>query len=475
MMNSIKNQKDYKYKKYFRNLSYSLKNLNNSFLYFNPDIYKKDLEKNKGKSNYGFFKNSFKKSFLLDNKNKIKNSQICFISHYVGNKISDKDLDFYYGNLFKNSKFKKSYFLILINHTNESLNEIKKKFNNSKISRVYINNSFNLFLDIRIVLKIIFEYLSFQIYKILNLDKYLKSIKIKQKFSFNYFFRSRFTYKISKRIIDILNISKNLNNLVITLEGHAFEKIIFNYCKERKIKSIGYYFSVIREYKNSIYYNYLKNYEPDMILTSGYIAQKDLKNNLPKKKILVLGGNKKFPKNSNLNISKNNKKKITVLVCPEGIYSETIKLFELINNKTLINNKFQFLFRVHPVLKDSDFFKRKLINSNIKFSNHNDIKEDFKKSDIILYSGSSVCVPAVMSGIIPLNYRVSNNEFSRDPLYKVNKFVVQNKNELKSKIILLTRPKKSLSIKHNMYKLMDYCDLYFTKLNHKVLNKALNN
>ena len=46
------------------------------------------------------------KSLLFDDKNKIKKSKICFISHYVGNKVSDKELDFYYGDLFKNSKFK---------------------------------------------------------------------------------------------------------------------------------------------------------------------------------------------------------------------------------------------------------------------------------------------------------------------------------------------------------------------------------
>ena len=262
--------------------------------------------------------------------------------------------------------------------------------------------------------------------------------------------------------------------MIITLEGHAFEKIIFNYCKERKIKSIGYFFSVIREYKNSIYYSYLKNYDPDVILTSGHISQKHLKNNLPKKNILVLGGNKKFSKNSNLNISKNNKKKIAVLVCPEGLFSETLKLFELINNKNLINDKLNFLFRVHPVLNKSIDFKNKLINKNIKFSSQKDIESDFKKSDVILYSGSSVCVQAVMQGIIPIYYRSPSCEFSRDPLYEVNRFTIKNKIELELKLNSLLKNKSTLSFKHKMYNLEKYCGLYFTKFNHNVLFKVLN-
>ena len=82
MMNSFKNQKNYKYKKYFRNLSYTLKNLNNNFLYYNPDIYKKDLEKDKIKFNYGFFKNPFKKVCYSMTKIKLKNLKFV-LSHIM--------------------------------------------------------------------------------------------------------------------------------------------------------------------------------------------------------------------------------------------------------------------------------------------------------------------------------------------------------------------------------------------------------
>ena len=67
-----------------------------------------------------------------------------------------------------------------------------------------------------------------------------------------------------------------------------------------------------------------------------------------------------------------------------------------------------------------------------------------------------------------------NSEFSRDPLYQVNKFVIKNKDELKSKLISLIKNKKNVSLKYNMYKLKKYSDLYFTKINHNVLNKKLN-
>ena len=163
-----------------------------------------------------------------------------------------------------------------------------------------------------------------------------------------------------------------------------------------------------------------------------------------------------------------------MLVCPEGLFSETLKLFELINNKNLINDKLNFLFRVHPVLNKSIDFKNKLINKNIKFSSQKDIESDFKKSDVILYSGSSVCVQAVMQGIIPIYYRSPSCEFSRDPLYEVNRFTIKNKIELELKLNSLLKNKSTLSFKHKMYNLEKYCGLYFTKFNHNVLFKVLN-
>ena len=102
-------KKNLKYQKYFTKLNRSLRKLNNQFLYYIPDLYKKDLRKDKipiNKVKFSFFKSLFRQNYLLEDFQKIKRAKMCFISHYVGNKIEDKDYDFYYGNLFKNFKTK---------------------------------------------------------------------------------------------------------------------------------------------------------------------------------------------------------------------------------------------------------------------------------------------------------------------------------------------------------------------------------
>ena len=106
-------------KSYFNFLSLILKKFNLDFLYLIPDVYKnnqRDDYKNNRFQN--LLKNIFifRKDYLIQDKKSYLNSKIIFLSHYVGNVYTDKDLDFYYGKLFKYLKKKKiNFFLILIN------------------------------------------------------------------------------------------------------------------------------------------------------------------------------------------------------------------------------------------------------------------------------------------------------------------------------------------------------------------------
>jgi len=470
------NKNNLKFRNYFIKINQVLEKYNNKFLYYIPNLYKQDLRWNKTPLKItNFLKSMFAQSYLYDNFDKIKKAKICFITHYVGNNIVDKDDDFYYGSLFKNFKLKIPFYVLLINHTDESLIDIKKKFKNSKINRVYLNSNFNLLAYFIVTFKITKEYLYFLVRNFINRKKikYLDNIKIN--FNYNFFLNSRFTLKISNQIIKILAKSTNLNYLMITFEGHAFEKIIFNYCKTQNIKSFGYFFSIMRQYKNFIYYNLAKDYQPDVVLTSGDAAKKYFKLNTHYKKIETLGCDRDLSKKKRFNILKNKRnRKLTILVCPEGIFSETIEMFNLINNKTLNDNNFQFIFRTHPVINIGNDLQKNLINENIIFSKESDIKKDFEKSDIILYAGSSVCIQAAMLGVVPVNYRNKNSSFSLDPLHEVNNFVVYNNINLKLKINSIFRNRFNKKFNNQIFLIKKYSSSYFKKINQDVLTKYIN-
>ena len=162
LKNIILEKMSYKNKLYFKNIRSILKKFNLDFLYFFPEIYKNkpriDAKKNKFEKIYKNFL-SFEKNYLIQNKKLYSNSEIIFVSHYVGNTFKDKDLDFYFGNLFKYLKEKKFKFsVILINHTEKSLKTISKEFYKSNISRAFINGYSNPLKDSLNILKIIRYY-----------------------------------------------------------------------------------------------------------------------------------------------------------------------------------------------------------------------------------------------------------------------------------------------------------------------------
>lgn len=460
---------------YFKRLRKILLKINNKFLFYIPDLYKRDFRKDKIPSieiKQRFIQKLFSKNYLYEDLGKVKKAKICFISHYIGHKEKDKDYDFYYGDLFK--KLKIPFYILIINHTNESLKEIKKNYSKSKITRVYLDSNFSFISDILIMFKIISEFIFFSVNKMINFNQLKFFNKDYFSFNFKFFFNSRFTYKISNQIIKVLNNSSNLNYLMTTYEGHAFEKIIFKYCKKNNIKSYGYFFSVIREYKNSIYHKFIKNYEPDKIFTSGNVSKNDLILNSNHKNIETLGNDKKLYKKKKFRILSKKNKDLTILVCPEGLFTETRQLLNLINDKTLQGENFKFIFRIHPIFKSSNILKNVKINKNIIFSKEKNIEDDFKKSDIILYSGSSVCIHATMQGLAPLNYRNKDYTFSLDPLYRINNFITYDSIDLKLNIHQILKKRFSIKYNQELESIRKYCFDYFKKIDYKILLQSMN-
>ena len=462
------------YKKYFTDLVKFLDLINFPFLYYLPSLFKRDFrnESIPSTKNYDFFLFRNLNKDILINEKKTLDTEVCFISHYVGiaNNIN-QDYDFYYGRLLQEFKKKKIKFsVILINHTEETLEEVSRKFAKSQINRIIVNNKYNIIKDLKILVYIFYKFI---VFKFLNIHK-PKKLKNLYNFYSLYlkdFFSSRNTIKLTDNIKFILNKMKSVKNLIITYEGHAFENIIFEYANEKKIKSFGYFFSVIREFKNSIFYNLRKSYRPSTIFTSGTIVSKYLKKNIKfnSKNIFTLGSDKHFIKK--IKIRKNYKKrKLKVLVCPEGLYSETIDMLELIKKSLTKENSVDYLFRMHPVI-DKNIIKKKFNNKKIKFSKNKNILNDLNQCDVILYSGSSVSIQAINQGLVPIYYHKNKDLFSIDPIFQINELIVKNEMELNKLLSLILKNNKSIYKKK--LKVQKYCKDYFTELHSENLVKKL--
>ena len=463
------------YKKYFINLIKFLNSINFPFLYYIPSLFKRDLRKEfipeKQNFNFSLLRN-FNNDIYINKKNKIFETEVCFISHYVGIiKKKNLDYDFYYGNLFKELKKKKIKFsVILINHSKETVEQVYRKFNKSQINRIIINNKFYIIKDLKILIYIFYKFICFKFLNIHN-PKKLKNLSNFYNVGLKDFVSSRGTVKLTDNIKFILNKMESLKNLIITYEGHAFENIIFKYTSNKNIKSFGYFFSVIREFKNSIFYNLEKSYRPNVILTSGKIISKYLKKNIKfnNENIFTLGSNKYSNKKFEL-IEKSKKKKLKILVCPEGLYSENISMLELIKENASKVNNIEYLFRIHPVI-DETIIKEKLNNKKIKFSKNKNILKDLNQCDVIIYSGSSVSIQAINQGLIPIYYHKDKDLFSIDPVFQINELRVANEMELNKLLNLILKNNKSIYKKK--LKIKKYCKDYFTRLHSENLIKKL--
>ena len=134
----------------------------------------------------------------------------------------------------------------------------------------------------------------------------------------------------------------------------------------------------------SIFQSLNENYQPDKILCSNYPSYKILKKKTlkGKDKISLIGN---LNLQSNLIIkSKENKK--FILVAPEGIETENIKLFKFSLKCAKQNPQIKFLWRVHPVINFKTILnllkiKENKLPKNIVVSK-SDINRDFRKVNL---------------------------------------------------------------------------------------------
>ena len=271
----------------------------------------------------------------------------------------------------------------------------------------------------------------------------------------------------------VLGYNNNkLKFLLITFEGHAYEKLIFRKFYEKNVKTIGYYFSILRKQPNNIFYLNDKRYCPKEIFVSGKILKKYFRQNYHDKKIKIkiLGSNKniklkKFHANTLV------KKKYTCLVAAEGIYSENYILLQFVMDNLDYIRDVEFVVRFHPVVdknKILDFFKGHKNYKKITFSQTNNILDDFKKSDFILYRGSSVCIEAALNAVIPiyLNDGIENI----DPIFQTNKLQTNDYKNFNDIIKKFQNKKKTITNLRYLSNLQLYCKDYYSKFPSKKLN-----
>ena len=415
------------------------------------------------------------KDYLLDSsefygdkifkKKETKQIKCLFLSHLINEThLKNKD-DFYYGALPRYLE-KKNYhsLLILRNLTNQNSNLIYEKNKKFLKNKILLSKSVNFIKELKLILIIFKTYIS--LIKLKKIDKDVKKFFIDK----NLLKFAGSTYNNLKLLMQVEYIVKKYqpNYFFLTYEGHAWEKLIINQIKKKfpNIKLCAYQFSIVTKYSSSIYLDIGKEFNPDFILTSGnYTKKKFIKKNKRDTICLNIGSNKFIKK------IKSNKNSKNILILPEGFNSETINMMRFTIAAAIRFKDKKFVFRFHPMINKSQFFKIHLLDNlkipkNLIISN-NLFDEDLKNSKYVIYRGSAAAIQALASSKIVIYLKFSN-EINIDPLYMLNnKFSVKKTYELNK----IFKDKKIM--KKNILN-TKFTSEYFDKPNFNSLIKLLN-
>lgn len=380
------------------------------------------------------YKIIFINSKIYKNINISKNKKNCFI---LTNAItSNLNKDFYFGNIDKYLEQKKiSCIKIFKNFTNEK-ESIVWKNTEIKKNKIILPKSINLKKEIIFLYLAIKEYIRIK-FLIIN-----KKIKIDKEFyylvSLNNFFSIIPTLRICYQMMNLIKLYSP-KFVIITFEGHAWERALINSIKnyDKKIIIIAYQFSVLTKSHHSIFCNFNKAYTPHVIANSGKITKKLFKEkfiNKHKVKNIVLGSCK-----YNKFYYRLKKNKLRILICPENLPNQILSMLNLAINLSLYYKKINFIFRFHPGL-DQITIRNYLKQINKKPKNFsvssNSLSVDLKNSSHILYKSTATVLEALNYNVIPIFFNQNKHDINENPLFfNKNIYYILNNVEDLQKII----------------------------------------
>ncbi len=324
---------------------------------------------------------------------------------YKFNKYYNFKNDSYFSKIYEiYKKNKKNFYVLAINHQkgffiknlqNTNLSELNKL--NSFFEETYYYITLNYYF---------FKYFLF-IFKVNTFfEKKLYLLFAINFISGNTFDNIRYYFQIKHHIRQ-----KNIKSVVSIFEGHALERLIFKAAKSanKNIKTIAYNHSFITRKHNSVFLDLGINNKIDHIVFTNQISKNIFQNKIKfkyKPKLFCISKNISKSPNKSKTLSKS---KNTCLIAPEGLDSETLKLFQFSIEYLKKYKDIYFIWRFHPIYynREINFLEKKIpdfldYKKNILISKK-ELNFDFKRSKYILYRGSSVVVDAIKNNLVPIN------------------------------------------------------------------------
>jgi hypothetical protein len=262
------------------------------------------------------------------------------------------------------------------------------------------------------------------------------------------------------------------NCMLTTFEGHAWERLAFMmaHTVSPQIKCFGYQHSATFRLQHSMSRPLGNMADPDLILTAGSVAARQLSGSWGAEKILMIGSPKaNVPRGGDENQSRAGNK---CLVLPEGIESEAILLAAFCFKCCVAMPDLIFVLRFHPafnyqaLLKVAPQFSR--LPPNLEISACTTLESDSSSATWAIYRGSTAIIGAIEGGVIPI-YLASDEEMTIDPLFSLG----GGRRIIKGVDDLIQITKAGLNHPCGSEEMIAHCKEIFSPLNIEILIDAL--
>jgi hypothetical protein len=358
-----------------------------------------------------------------------------FVSHLLNESQAGNAEDFYFAGLANELVARgHSAVIALINHTGKDAKPLAARWNGSPVPRVILSGSLRLLEEVNLHRRLQNE--SLRLGKLAQIEGSGLRRRVIARASEEALSGGALTVLRMASQIGALAAILQPKTIVITYEGHAWERVAFASARSRhpSVRCIGYQHAALFKLQHAIRRNLSPQYNPDHILTAGEITQAQLSRapGLREIPVTVLGSNR----GSIGSLEKGQTaagtqgriwgKAPACLVIPEGIASECDTLFNFALVCAQLLPQIRFIWRLHPILSFESLVSKnkkfRQLPANVEMSRM-PINQDLERCRWALYRGTTAVMQAVLSGLRPIYLKLAD-ELSIDPLHELNTFRV---------------------------------------------------
>lgn len=395
-----------------------------------------------------------------------------FVSHILNESQAGLNEDFYFGSVpISLAKDGKSVVIVLLNHSSVSARILSRKWVGSIVPRVILTSKITLGKGLQTywqMLDTFFEIIKFSRKESDRFTKCLAAQAAVEALSAGTFANMRLEWQIASIVKEYKPF-----NIIVTYEGHAYERMVF-YGAQRAnphILCIGYQHSALFRLQHSFRRLLNKQFNCKTLFTSSlFVKQRLLEDNsMVGVQIEVLGSNRGIE----MQEAKINNISNSCLVLPEGFIEECEVLFSYSLNLAKEMPEMHFIWRLHPAISfeqlkaNNKLFDR--LPHNIILSDKS-LDDDIQRSSIALYRGTTAIVKAVAAGLIPVYFKVTEDEMTIDPLYAIDKgkLVVNDSSDF---ITLFEKIHAVKIYQQQLAEIKKFCCNFFDPINIQVFEK----